>query len=106
MQVRPCKLRGGIHAAKGPATVGRQGPIGMIGVLVQATGNVRWLYDLDATRLQRPGGKPHRLRTMSCHALDQRRWTFQTRTDEVMPSPAAPARGGLSHRMDRPQRGL
>ncbi len=31
LQVRPCKLRGGIHAAKGPATVSEQGPVAMIG---------------------------------------------------------------------------
>nr|WP_080580583.1 hypothetical protein [Xanthomonas phaseoli] len=31
LQVRPCKLRGGIHAAKGPATVGGQGPVEMVG---------------------------------------------------------------------------
>ncbi|NIK63811.1 hypothetical protein FHR48_001335 [Xanthomonas arboricola] len=31
LQVRPCKLRGGIHAAKGPATVGGQGPVAMVG---------------------------------------------------------------------------
>ncbi|NIJ79333.1 hypothetical protein FHT10_000454 [Xanthomonas arboricola] len=32
LQVRPCKLRGGIHAAKGPATVGGQGPVEMVGL--------------------------------------------------------------------------
>ncbi|MCW2036986.1 hypothetical protein FHR67_001825 [Xanthomonas arboricola] len=31
LQVRPCKLRGGIHAAKGPATVSGQGPVEMVG---------------------------------------------------------------------------
>ncbi|SOO19851.1 hypothetical protein XFF6992_370151 [Xanthomonas citri pv. fuscans] len=31
LQVRPCKLRGGIHAAKGPATVGGQGPVVLVG---------------------------------------------------------------------------
>ncbi|WP_414429435.1 hypothetical protein, partial [Xanthomonas campestris] len=30
------RLFGGIHAAKGPAPVGGQGPVGMIGVLAQA----------------------------------------------------------------------
>ncbi|SON82148.1 hypothetical protein XFF6166_530015 [Xanthomonas citri pv. fuscans] len=36
LQVRPCKLLGGIHAAKGPATVSRQGPVELVGVWVQA----------------------------------------------------------------------
>ncbi len=31
LQVRPGKLRGGIHAAKGPATVGGQGPVVLVG---------------------------------------------------------------------------
>ncbi len=31
LQVRPCKLRGGIPAAKGPATVSGQGPVELIG---------------------------------------------------------------------------
>ncbi|SYZ50122.1 hypothetical protein CPBF426_03560 [Xanthomonas arboricola pv. juglandis] len=31
-QVRPCRLRRGIHAAQGPATVSGQGPIEMVGV--------------------------------------------------------------------------
>ncbi|WP_143707249.1 hypothetical protein [Xanthomonas vasicola] len=32
LQVRPCKLLGGIHAAKGPATVSRQGPVELVGL--------------------------------------------------------------------------
>ncbi|SON98189.1 hypothetical protein XFF6990_90199 [Xanthomonas citri pv. fuscans] len=32
LQVRPCKLLGGIHAAKGPATVRGQGPVELVGV--------------------------------------------------------------------------
>ncbi len=41
LQVRPCKLRGGIHAAKGPATVSGQGPVEMVGAqsLNRAVGN-------------------------------------------------------------------
>ncbi len=31
LQVRPCKLLGSIHAAKGPATVSGQGPVTMVG---------------------------------------------------------------------------
>ncbi|MBB4759003.1 hypothetical protein FHT15_003725 [Xanthomonas campestris] len=31
-QVRPCRLRRGIHAAQGPATVGGQGPVERVGV--------------------------------------------------------------------------
>ncbi|KHL62707.1 hypothetical protein XEU83M_14100 [Xanthomonas euvesicatoria] len=32
LQVRPCKLLGGIHAAKGHATVGGQGPVKLVDV--------------------------------------------------------------------------
>ncbi|MFA1263990.1 hypothetical protein ACDI97_22020 [Xanthomonas axonopodis pv. fascicularis] len=28
--MRPCRLRGGIHAAKGPTTVGGQGPVALV----------------------------------------------------------------------------
>ncbi|SOO09247.1 hypothetical protein XFF6970_330029 [Xanthomonas citri pv. fuscans] len=31
LQVRPCQLRDGIHAAKGPATVSGQGPVELVG---------------------------------------------------------------------------
>ncbi|MCC8671792.1 hypothetical protein LN460_00290, partial [Xanthomonas vesicatoria] len=31
LQVRPCKLRDGIHAAKGPAMVCRQEPVELVG---------------------------------------------------------------------------
>ncbi len=39
LQVRPCKLRGGIHAAKGPATVSRQGPVALVGAQGFGTAN-------------------------------------------------------------------
>ncbi|MEA9788203.1 hypothetical protein VDF90_13295, partial [Xanthomonas campestris pv. raphani] len=55
MQVRPCKLLGGIHAAKGPATVSGQGPVEMVGAqsLSRAVGNCAARFARSSTHHQR-----------------------------------------------------
>ncbi len=96
LQVRPCQLLGGIHAAKGPATVGGQGPVEMVGVSVQATGEVRSLCKQALAARISPSVKPRCLRTMRrfYRTVDQR--------SGAVASPLAGTVGGMDAAIEPP----
>ncbi|NYI17660.1 hypothetical protein FHR53_000319 [Xanthomonas arboricola] len=51
-QVRPCRLRRGIHAAQSPATVGGQGPVKLVGMHGRAVLDAPcWIVEASATGL-------------------------------------------------------
>ncbi len=87
LQIGPCQLRGGIHAATGPATVGGQGPVEMVGVSVQATGDVRSLCQQTLAARISPSVTPHRLRTMR---------RFDRTADQCSGAVASPLAGPLA----------
>ncbi len=88
LQVRPCQHRGGIHAATGPATVSGQGPVvEMVGVSVQATGDVRSLWKQALAARISPSVTPRRLRTMR---------RFYRTADQCSGAVASPLSGPLA----------
>ncbi|CDF61984.1 hypothetical protein XFF4834R_chr24690 [Xanthomonas citri pv. fuscans] len=87
LQVRPCKLRGGIHAAKGPATVSGQGPVEIVGG-VSASDRRRPLpLCLGAARLRHSSAKLRRLRTTS---------RFYKTADQLSGAVSSPVAGPLA----------